>query len=415
MTRDARRGACARSPTASTLAVDRARRAGPVAADDDRRRARVPRACPAGYELTTLVHAIVEAGRVEPSLSAASLERLAALERDVAIDVYVTPDLTALPAGRAAGVPARARLAARHRARDRGVGVRRRRRPPRRPRRPRDRRRRPLRLGGRGAGGRVRRARARRRRRPDRPYTQRSGGDRPRERAARRSTPRLALAELPADAGVFDAHTHLGDDIDGMVGDRDELLAIQRAYGIDRLVRVLPRRARPRARRSPRRTTGRSRTRRRRPTELVPFVRLDLDESPIEEATRCLDLGARGIKLHPRAQRFLARRPAPRARVRARGGAARPDPDPRRPRPAADRRLARAPARPPRAARADHRPRGHRRPRRDGRELRRAAGRLLRHLRVEPARPARPLPARAAASRSSSPPTTPTAASRTRC
>ncbi len=34
-------------------------------------------------------------------------------------------------------------------------------------------------------------------------------------------------------------------------------------------------------------------------------MRLDLSESPIEEATRCLDLGARGIKLHPRAQRFL--------------------------------------------------------------------------------------------------------------
>ncbi|MDX6513187.1 MAG: uncharacterized protein QOE36_2691, partial [Gaiellaceae bacterium] len=29
-----------------------------------------------------------------------------------------------------------------------------------------------------------------------------------------------------------------------------------------------------------------------------------LDEAPIEEAERCLDLGARGIKLHPRAQRF---------------------------------------------------------------------------------------------------------------
>jgi len=46
---------------------------------------------PLGYELTTLVHAILEAGRVEPSLTEASLERLATLERDVAIDVYVTP------------------------------------------------------------------------------------------------------------------------------------------------------------------------------------------------------------------------------------------------------------------------------------------------------------------------------------
>src|SRR5262245_7897259 len=39
---------------------------------------------------------------------------------------------------------------------------------------------------------------------------------------------------------------------------------------------------------------------------LVPFVRLDLNERPIEEALRALDAGARGIKLHPRAQRFGA-------------------------------------------------------------------------------------------------------------
>ncbi len=37
---------------------------------------------------------------------------------------------------------------------------------------------------------------------------------------------------------------------------------------------------------------------------LVPFVRLDLTAQPLEEARRCLDLGARGIKLHPRAQAF---------------------------------------------------------------------------------------------------------------
>jgi alkyl hydroperoxide reductase subunit AhpF len=46
---------------------------------------------PAGYELTTLVHGILEAGRAAPALTAATLERLAALEDDVAIDVYVTP------------------------------------------------------------------------------------------------------------------------------------------------------------------------------------------------------------------------------------------------------------------------------------------------------------------------------------
>jgi len=46
---------------------------------------------PLGYELTTLVHGIVEAARAEPSLTEASRERLGRLERDVAIDVYVTP------------------------------------------------------------------------------------------------------------------------------------------------------------------------------------------------------------------------------------------------------------------------------------------------------------------------------------
>lgn len=38
--------------------------------------------------------------------------------------------------------------------------------------------------------------------------------------------------------------------------------------------------------------------------QLVPFARLGLDEGAPEEARRCLDRGARGIKLHLRAQRF---------------------------------------------------------------------------------------------------------------
>ena len=46
---------------------------------------------PWGYELSTLVGAIREAARAETSLSAASVEALAGLERDVHADVYVTP------------------------------------------------------------------------------------------------------------------------------------------------------------------------------------------------------------------------------------------------------------------------------------------------------------------------------------
>ena len=46
---------------------------------------------PWGYELASLVGAVVEAGKPESSLSESSLEVLDALDRDVAIDVFVTP------------------------------------------------------------------------------------------------------------------------------------------------------------------------------------------------------------------------------------------------------------------------------------------------------------------------------------
>ena len=148
------------------------------------------------------------------------------------------------------------------------------------------------------------------------------------------------------------------------------------------------------------RTTARSRSPLDRTGASIPFVRLDLNETPIEEATRCLDAGARGIKLHPRAQGFGATDERLGAGVRARGRAARADPDPRRPRAAADRGRARGARRAlPRGA-PDHRPRRHRRhgaPRRgDGRPQ----GRRLRHLDLEPDRPARlPPPGSAGAGR----------------
>jgi predicted TIM-barrel fold metal-dependent hydrolase len=110
--------------------------------------------------------------------------------------------------------------------------------------------------------------------------------------------------ELPEGAHVFDAHTHLGDDIDGMKGRFEELLGIMDAYGVSRAFMFCMdepdrhpsfRAANDRTLEAAERSEGR----------LIPFVRLDLTEDPIEEARRCLDLGARGIKLHPRAQRFL--------------------------------------------------------------------------------------------------------------
>jgi len=46
---------------------------------------------PWGYELGSLIGAVLEAGRQQSSLAPESLERLAALDRDLAIDVFVTP------------------------------------------------------------------------------------------------------------------------------------------------------------------------------------------------------------------------------------------------------------------------------------------------------------------------------------
>jgi predicted TIM-barrel fold metal-dependent hydrolase len=110
--------------------------------------------------------------------------------------------------------------------------------------------------------------------------------------------------ELPAGAEVFDVHTHLGDDIDGMRGRFDELLGVMDKYGIAHAFMFCMdepdrhpafRAANNRSLEAGEGSDGR----------LIPFVRLDLAEEPIDEARRCLERGARGIKLHPRAQRFL--------------------------------------------------------------------------------------------------------------
>jgi uncharacterized protein len=110
---------------------------------------------------------------------------------------------------------------------------------------------------------------------------------------------------LPEGADVFDAHLHLGHDIDGMVGDLDQLIEIMDGYGISRAFMFCldePDRHPAFSAANDRTLAFAERSRGR----LVPFVRLDLNETPIEEATRCLDRGAGGIKLHPRAQKFTA-------------------------------------------------------------------------------------------------------------
>jgi uncharacterized protein len=110
--------------------------------------------------------------------------------------------------------------------------------------------------------------------------------------------------ELPTDAEIFDAHLHLGHDIDGMVGEFDDLFRVMDRYGISRaFMFCMDEPDRHPAFRAPNDRTLEHAA--RSSGRLIPFVRLDLGEEPIEEAERCLDRGARGIKLHPRAQRFL--------------------------------------------------------------------------------------------------------------
>jgi len=111
-------------------------------------------------------------------------------------------------------------------------------------------------------------------------------------------------AEMPAGVDVFDAHTHLGTDIDGMVGRYEELEALLDRYGISRCNMFCL----DEPDRHPGFRAGNDRTlefAERSQGRMIPFVRLDLAEDPIGEAERCLDRGARGIKLHPRAQKFL--------------------------------------------------------------------------------------------------------------
>ena len=111
-------------------------------------------------------------------------------------------------------------------------------------------------------------------------------------------------AELPADAEIFDAHVHLGHDIDGFRGVYEDLVAGLGRWGISgAFMFCMDEPDRQPAFRAPNdRTLAFAE---RSDGLLIPFVRLVLTESPIEEAERCLDLGARGIKLHPRAQRFM--------------------------------------------------------------------------------------------------------------
>jgi uncharacterized protein len=111
-------------------------------------------------------------------------------------------------------------------------------------------------------------------------------------------------ALIPDGAELFDAHVHVGRDIDGFVAPYDDLVSFLRRYGVRQAFAFcMDEPDREPAFRAPNDRTLAAAE--RSEGLLIPFVRLDLSEEPIEEARRCLDRGARGIKLHPRAQGFL--------------------------------------------------------------------------------------------------------------
>lgn len=107
----------------------------------------------------------------------------------------------------------------------------------------------------------------------------------------------------PRGSEVFDAHTHLGLDEDGRSLDLETLLSQLDAAGARRAC-VFPLH-------DPERKPSYSVPNDRvlgwageSEGRLIPFCRLDPAEAPVIEGERCIAKGARGIKLHPRAQAF---------------------------------------------------------------------------------------------------------------
>jgi uncharacterized protein len=112
-------------------------------------------------------------------------------------------------------------------------------------------------------------------------------------------------AEVP-DPDVFDVHTHIGaNDPDGFSCTRAEL--VDYLEHLDASAFVFPMQepdGYPAANDMVAAEAAASDGR------LFAFCRLDPHDSPLAEARRCLDNGARGIKLHPRAEAFTLDHPA---------------------------------------------------------------------------------------------------------
>jgi hypothetical protein len=111
-------------------------------------------------------------------------------------------------------------------------------------------------------------------------------------------------ALFPQAAVVVDAHTHLGADEDGQSLQPEALLEFLDQASPDARACTFPFHD---PERSPAYRVPNDRVLRwaeESGGRLYPYCRLDPGDDPVAEAERCLALGARGIKLHPRAQAF---------------------------------------------------------------------------------------------------------------
>ena len=109
---------------------------------------------------------------------------------------------------------------------------------------------------------------------------------------------------LPSRDIVVDVHTHLGADEDGQSLDLPSLLGY--LDQVDAAARACVFALHDPDRRPAYRTPNDRvlQWARESGERLFPFCRLDPADEPVAEAERCLAMGARGIKLHPRAQAF---------------------------------------------------------------------------------------------------------------
>jgi predicted TIM-barrel fold metal-dependent hydrolase len=117
-----------------------------------------------------------------------------------------------------------------------------------------------------------------------------------------------ALRETLGGSEMVDAHTHIGaNDPDGYSQTFDELL--EGLDPIDARAVVFPMHE-PDGYREANDTVIEAT--RATPDRVVPYCRVNprLGAPAVAEATRCLDAGARGIKLHPRAEDFTLGEPA---------------------------------------------------------------------------------------------------------